>query len=125
MLVDREFPVVRRPSPDREHLIVAALFDDFAGEGVGQKAECYLGRADRLAEPEPVAQRLDRTPLGGQFGRHRPPVGGRGMCDLRDLLRKQSGRDFVVESPVLKVQWDRSEEHTSELQSIMRTSYAV
>src|SRR3546814_18770748 len=47
MLVDREFPVGRRPSPVREHQIVAALFDDFAGEGVGQKAECYLeiGRA--------------------------------------------------------------------------------
>src|SRR3546814_7654142 len=32
---------------------------------------------------------------------------------------------FATDSPVVKRSWPRSEEHTSELQSLMRISYAV
>src|SRR3546814_5863241 len=46
----------------------------------------------------------------------------RGQCEARSGARVQA-RQFVTRNPLLSA--DRSEEHTSELQSLMRISYAV
>src|SRR3546814_5460219 len=57
--------------------------------------------------------RRDEHPVAGQFLQHRLFVDHH--LELRRLARFAQQRDFV----------DRSEEHTSELQSLMRISYAV
>src|SRR3546814_8474780 len=45
------------------------------------------------------------------------------MYELRDRMAAESGMDLIVyQNPEAK---ERSEEHTSELQSLMRNSYAV
>src|SRR3546814_6625449 len=45
---------------------------------------------------------------------------------LLPLLCNQHGLPYVGASPIVRgLSDDRSEEHTSELQSLMRTSYAV
>src|SRR3546814_1009755 len=66
-----------------------------------------------------------RRSTAGAGGRRRPGlvVGRRDVCHVADQLRRGAcpGR---ARSPVL-VRPDRSEEHTSELQSLMRISYAV
>src|SRR3546814_10698529 len=41
------------------------------------------------------------------------------------LPHSRSGRDFIAARCQLRGNQDRSEEHTSELQSLMRISYAV
>src|SRR3546814_583327 len=52
--------------------------------------------------------------VGGLLGRHQLVLGDGGLRPLQQLL-----------APTDRAVWRRSEEHTSELQSLMRTSYAV
>src|SRR3546814_7242136 len=51
----------------------------------------------------------------------------RGSCraDLYSWCRQQSRLSVYLSGGRDDLQWDRSEEHTSELQSLMRISYAV
>src|SRR3546814_5877655 len=44
---------------------------------------------------------------------------------LRGVMHGDFGRSYYLREPVSHVLEQRSEEHTSELQSLMRTSYAV
>src|SRR3546814_1871323 len=59
---------------------------------------------------------------------HRPAVLGRVRGQLAGQLRRQREQRTRVahlQPPPLEQRTDRSEEHTSELQSLMRISYAV
>src|SRR3546814_4896292 len=54
------------------------------------------------------------------------PIGRPAMVQLfSTILRREAGGGHVLVTPVEKLDIDRSEEHTSELQSLMRISYAV
>src|SRR3546814_8933810 len=53
------------------------------------------------------------------------PSGGRSVSGRHCLLRESRGSADPDHSPVEVRTWVRSEEHTSELQSLMRISYAV
>src|SRR3546814_2012800 len=51
-------------------------------------------------------------------------LGDKGQVDQRDVRRRHPHRE-AVQTPGQLRQHQRSEEHTSELQSLMRISYAV
>src|SRR3546814_3825059 len=78
-----------------------------------------------LSGQRPPGARLDESKLAQHFGVSRTPV--------REALRELAAADLVVLRPrqgavvatVTVTQLLRSEEHTSELQSLMRISYAV
>src|SRR3546814_4892508 len=63
------------------------------------------------------------TTLFRSARRHHQQTAGRTLGQRR--LRDQLGGQVVVEVGLLQGGGDRSEEHTSELQSLMRISYAV
>src|SRR3546814_1651619 len=88
---------------------LAARGRDFATRGSGGAAAASSPAAESAAAPA-WAQRLRSE----QNARHRRHMA---MQTVRDGDRPGSGAN-----PDLS---DRSEEHTSELQSLMRTSYAV
>src|SRR3546814_1578356 len=67
--------------------------------------------ADRLVTQAHAQDRDARSERGDQFQRH-----------ARLVRRARPRRDHDLLRPQLR---DRSEEHTSELQSLMRISYAV
>src|SRR3546814_5305700 len=73
------------------------------------------GRVDQPAEPADVVLRMARgeadAQTGGAAGHGRKEDSG----DIEAAIEKQLGRKDCL----------RSEEHTSELQSLMRNSYAV
>src|SRR3546814_4506303 len=72
-----------------------------------------LGRA-----LQPLARPIAEQPVVIEIGRHRP-----GEClPVPDVAERDGARRLLLET-VIGV--DRSEEHTSELQSLMRISYAV
>src|SRR3546814_7925037 len=77
--------------------------------------------ADGVGEVEILDRRRDRACLGlrGQLG-NRPAIVG----DPFDAERRHRG-DHRRTALRKAVEADRSEEHTSELQSLMRISYAV
>src|SRR3546814_5466107 len=56
------------------------------------------------------------------------PISARGnkarICTKRAEIRNLSNAEAVI-CPITEKRWRRSEEHTSELQSLMRISYAV
>src|SRR3546814_6631642 len=60
---------------------------------------------------------------GGQAGGRLPERAER--ADLGLLRRRLRGQAVQVRAPVRQLRDGRSEEHTSELQSLMRISYAV
>src|SRR3546814_9773104 len=60
--------------------------------------------------------RAQRDDEGNETGRYEVPAGGRRFRALQQLVKQ---RRMAKTEPV------RSEEHTSELQSLMRISYAV
>src|SRR3546814_5295833 len=64
---------------------------------------------------------LPRTAL--VFGQMNEPPGARWRAGLTALAIAEHFRDDAHENVLLLI--DRSEEHTSELQSLMRSSYAV
>src|SRR3546814_4612399 len=94
------------------------------------------GRLDRIEVDQRLAQRLvDRaiphvlahqpvveiTPADPETPGFAPPVGRDRDRDVQTHQRPDVGGDEAVGAHDL----DRSEEHTSELQSLMRISYAV
>src|SRR3546814_6199629 len=94
-----------------------------------------LGLLDAGLQDRHLRPRLARGPL--EVGQHRPRQAGTpGPCgDIHPLdlggVRGLEGAHVVAPSPGSARGWlaveiadDRSEEHTSELQSLMRTSYA-
>src|SRR3546814_6726146 len=100
-----------------------------------------------------VAVLLHRDADGGIFGHGRTPwsngsivdrgvdegldlaphgIGGRGHelghedhADLLDRIDEEAGREHAAPVKIARRTRNRSEEHTSELQSLMRISYAV
>src|SRR3546814_9481114 len=75
---------------------------------------------------------LIETPSGRQF--HRDEAGRSRSCDRVHDRQKEGRSALNAAAPLVgpqigvcrkKLHWQRSEEHTSELQSLMRISYAV
>src|SRR3546814_4412198 len=85
-------------------------------------ARCWRWWRDRTSSPSPTRRRFRRGSARFWINRSRrkPPlekIGDRGCGRIGGFLHRQvtdAGQDH-----------DRSEEHTSELQSLMRISYAV
>src|SRR3546814_10524203 len=108
----------RPPRSTRTYTLVpdTTLFRSLAREAGAE----VRGRVDPVVPPLPdrAAARLDprpgREPEVGWLHRHQPHRGA--GCDRREL-RPLDAR--------AQCRADRSEEHTSELQSLMRISYAV
>src|SRR3546814_8231696 len=84
-----------------------------------------VGDRARVADVLPGAARPDTLRLGAmiiELQRHPDHLGARARRERRDDARIDTARHGDDDSPVLQ---RRSEEHTSELQSLMRISYAV
>src|SRR3546814_1269787 len=85
---------------------------------------CYgMGVTQHRHGTGAVQQIANLLLLRGNFGRE-----GAGICPLRGHSNVQGDRTVgITELPgeAFLARLDRSEEHTSELQSLMRTSYAV
>src|SRR3546814_9847199 len=81
-------------------------------------------RLEHLAH-QPVDRAADRRDLL----QHRPAVGAGLECALKPLAlaadAADAGEDFLLFLGGMGHDQPRSEEHTSELQSLMRISYAV
>src|SRR3546814_7894816 len=63
--------------------------------------------------------------IDGLRAQHRARLGGAGGIDDGKALRAQIFGERLADRRFVVDQQDRSEEHTSELKSLMRTSYAV
>src|SRR3546814_1921756 len=91
------------------------ITQNFGGAGKTESngfSRSGLGGNDQVAAS---SFRLQHCLLDGCEGR----VSARGECVAE--RRRQIGKRHSISSR----EWGRSEEHTSELQSLMRTSYAV
>src|SRR3546814_4105324 len=90
---------------------------------------CFLRHLDEesalatLAEAEPWLDRIDGVGLDSSERGHPPGKFARVFARARELGLKLVAH-AGEEGPPGSV-WERSEEHTSELQSLMRISYAV
>src|SRR3546814_2490169 len=80
--------------------------------------------ASRLALLQPAA-RVDRVAVAAQFEIQRRPALAAGIADAGDRIAALDLRPGVLEQGVVVGVQARSEEHTSELQSLMRHSSAV
>src|SRR3546814_4554650 len=79
----------------------------------------------RQEDRRPTAPDEHRTGSAAEEPRHPVRRGGEGVgADRRPLLRRP-GRPDRGDAPHPRRREERSEEHTSELQSLMRISYAV
>src|SRR3546814_6339116 len=78
-----------------------------------------IDRLDRHAD------RICGRPVHGLMVLYRPPILSAERLASASLRPVTATRKCQGTSPVTKVSTGRSEEHTSELQSLMRTSYAV
>src|SRR3546814_656453 len=67
---------------------------------------------------------LRRQPLIGLVEKKQPHLAGERAGDRQHLLLPAGERDPLLAPPFRKAREMRSEEHTSELQSLMRISYA-
>src|SRR3546814_2681766 len=86
----------------------------------------------RRVSPVPMSGIVPSTaPVAGLVTSHVPPPSASRHCPpTRPRVRSRSGSDSASaegggEAFVLMLRVPRSEEHTSELQSLMRISYAV
>src|SRR3546814_1036412 len=101
-------------SSDLDKVLARGRFADAALEVLHGHDDGAFGRqfahldAERFANRDQILDRVISAPVGGRF-RRRKPFAGLGL-----------GQGFG--RPAKKL---RSEEHTSELQSLMRISYAV
>src|SRR3546814_5219569 len=82
-----------------------------------------------VGEGDAAAEEIDARRLGPAIGdaglAPRVPVGGQLDADAR-MRHRGAGRGLALQHPADVARADlRSEEHTSELQSLMRISYAV
>src|SRR3546814_7071898 len=86
-------------------------------------------RADRSAQDRHYCRRVGRIPLyfRDNQGCKCPAPGNSSHCDHPDIGEKGEGRPFEDRrvARIAQRHLERSEEHTSELQSLMRISYAV
>src|SRR3546814_2231426 len=81
----------------------------------------------------PLVQRHIRGLIKGEFpacrvaGLHQLRLQTEGICLMSERLGfwPAAQNDDTQFGPVMTHKWHRSEEHTSELQSLMRISYAV
>src|SRR3546814_4457280 len=89
---------------------------DRAG-GAARGGASDLGRVDDLGESAGAQRRA--------IGRRRAGGAGAGEVDAERQHRVGAGVDLFVGAEIRAVVVERSEEHTSELQSLMRISYAV
>src|SRR3546814_2135225 len=88
-------------------------------EGSGRRsAEAARGAEPREARPQRVTGGLSLAP-SGPYGKSFPAP-----SPAREIVFNGSGAAGETRPPVV-AQGGRSEEHTSELQSLMRISYAV
>src|SRR3546814_2048975 len=82
----------------------------------------------RSRRPRPRAGALEEQPAD-EIALGDDRVEGAGDIGERMVGGDQAGLDLLIQSPRIALrhaeQADRSEEHTSELQSLMRISYAV
>src|SRR3546814_2974818 len=109
----------------RDHATVTVVVAGAAPEVATQQ---------RLVELRDTFERIDTACGGHQYlrvdvgrddlDRRRQPAGGFGGAD-RDRIRFLAGRGRRAPDPLRTIARQRSEEHTSELQSLMRISYAV
>src|SRR3546814_3503387 len=87
-------------------------------------------RTDTLF-PYTTLFRSDRARLAGRIiadGEDEVETGRAGLREFVPAFRAQAGRiesEFIEKRERLRMDIARSEEHTSELQSLMRISYAV
>src|SRR3546814_7668296 len=81
--------------------------------------DAKTARITELAAATPVSKRLQTMPGVG------PLVAMAVETFAPDMTSFHNGRDFAAWLGLVPRQFSRSEEHTSELQSIMRISYAV
>src|SRR3546814_2811265 len=109
---------------DRLHLSQSNVRRVKAGVSIGELAEDIVRRT--LLQSLNVRPILDAD--GEETGQFEVPAGGRRFRALELLVKqKRLAKDAPIPC-VVKAANDvvsRSEEHTSELQSLMRTSYAV
>src|SRR3546814_8033228 len=80
-----------------------------------------------MAIERQLAPFVDRLPLGGQddVAVEDQPPGANALDDLGHTRRKPHQVAIFLHQRVGDAAFERSEEHTSELQSLMRISYAV
>src|SRR3546814_7883804 len=90
---------------------------------------CLISIATSPAGPDPCPCRSDRVRPALKHQIPRPQSAARPLCITgRGRLRPAPGRispDAELSALSHRPDWLRSEEHTSELQSLMRISYAV
>src|SRR3546814_7474194 len=93
----------------------------------GPEAAEILARRRRSGVPDPVGRKVAAKSRGDTVARDLV-VDIQGIAverrDLR-LARRARGCGFGIDDPLDRRKHARSEEHTSELQSLMRISYAV
>src|SRR3546814_8595741 len=113
----------RRLPPDREapepvRIGIAAEQQSLIDE---HRAVPHHGRAAEPRQHHPRDQRLDEAEqeTADDERQHEQPAARRGGGHRRPILRRSAA------APRGARDRSRSEEHTSELQSLMRTSYAV
>src|SRR3546814_1885596 len=90
---------------------VALPLGRFLGEDVA-----LVGVAALVLAGSGLPEALGRRPIGLDLGHWE---------SLRNLVTGLGGGDILIGASTLSVLPVRSEEHTSELQSLMRNSYAV
>src|SRR3546814_9427012 len=95
--------------------------------GLGRGLDALLGSGNQGAREEPDNESDGLRTVPVEFlkpGRYQPRTGmdPERLAELADSIRAQGLIQPIVVRPQGK---DRSEEHTSELQSLMRISYAV
>src|SRR3546814_1428262 len=89
----------------------------------------FFHHASRTLVLTDFIENFERDKLGSWWMRWLTRLGG--VQDPHGSMPRDMRRTFVRQRPQLKaavermLAWERSEEHTSELQSLMRTSYAV
>src|SRR3546814_9013922 len=106
--------------------IIAGLFDALllVADGRGAPDRLWEGHADLAHERNivrPVVQSCAPGRVVPSVGRHKIV----GMAIEDAVQRPQHDFMIAAEQRDLALELSRSEEHTSELQSLMRSSYAV
>src|SRR3546814_4637897 len=124
-------PTIIRQGQNRIVVQVPGLQDPAALKALlGKTARLDFKMVDVRATPEDMAE--GRAPIGSEVLPYPDDPRGLGMIAVErrpvvtgDQLIAASLGQAHFGAPALNFQFDRSEEHTTELQSLMRTSYAV
>src|SRR3546814_10241132 len=111
-----------RGKEDREEGVEDDDEEDRSDDCGGRAAADFLGILPHL-HPRIAAGDADQYAEHRRLDQHRPEIGHRD--DLAQPLNIGERRDVEPDPRKDAAAGDRSEEHTSELQSLMRISYAV